>query len=459
MPKKYLPYDPDQCLLLPPNLNDWLPEDHLARFVNNILDDLDLSDITGYYEAESRGAPPYDPIMMVKVRMYADCLGTPSSRVIEKSLHENVGFRFLGAGNFPDFRTISDFRKIHHEALADLFHQVLTLCEVAGLVKMGTVAIDGTKVKANASIDKNYTLKTLTEKEERYKEIARKIIEEGIKIDEEEDRVFGLDNDGWRLPKDALERVKRAKEELERRKREELEEYERMLEERKRKEEETGEKIRGRKPKHPQDKKQQSASGKPKEPVANTTDPDSGIMKTRKGFIQGYNPQISVDTETQIILATELTPDHNDLNQLAPMLEQTIKNTGRIPNNGTADAGYDNEEQIDLFKDKINLYIPTQKDWKQRKAMREQQPPRGRIPKHLSKRGRRERKLLTKKGKKIYKKRGSSVEAVIGQIKSAMGLDKLLLRGKKKGNSEWKMYCTAHNLLKLWRNSIKTVGC
>ena len=458
MPKKYLPYDPDQCLLLPPNLNDWLPQDHLARFVNDVVDNLDISDITSYYEEELRGAPPYDPLMMVKIRMYADCVGTPSSRVIEKSTHENIGFRFLGAGNFPDFRTISDFRKIHHEPLADLFQQVLTLCELAGLVKMGTVAIDGTKIKANASMDKNYTLETLTKKEERYKEIARKILEEGIRTDEEEDCIFGPDNNGWSMPKDALERVKRAKDELERRKKEELEKYERMMEKRRKKEKETGKKIKGRKPKHPVDKKK-SKDGKQKEPTANTTDPDSRIMKTRKGFIQGYNPQIAVDTDTQIILATDLTQDHNDLHQLAPMLEQTIENTGKIPNNAIADAGYDNEEQIGLFDKKIDLYIPTQKDWKQRKALREKSSPRGRIPKNLSKRERRERKLLTKKGKKIYMKRGGSVEPVIGQIKSAMGLDRLLLRGKEKGNSEWKMYCTAHNILKLWRNSMKITGC
>jgi transposase len=459
MPKKYLPYDPNQSLLLPPDLNDWLPEDHLARFIDEFVDNLDISEIMDYYEVESRGAPPYDPRMMVKIRMYADCVGTPSSRVIGKSMYENIGFRFLGANNFPDFRTISEFRKIHHESLADLFHQVLTLCELAGLVKMGTVAIDGTKIKANASMDKNYTLETLTKKEERYKEIARKIIEEGIQTDEEEDRIFGPENNGWSMPKDALERVKRAKEELERKKREELEEYKRLLEERQKKEEETSEKIKGRKPKHPKDKKQKSKDGKPKEPVANTTDLDSRIMKTRKGFIQGYNPQIAVDADTQVILATDLTQDHNDVHQLAPMLEQTIENTGKIPEHATADAGYDNEEQIGLFDENIDIYIPTQKDWKQRKAMRDQPPPKGRIPKHLSKRERRERKLLTKKGKKIYKKRGSSVEAVIGQIKSAMGLDKLLLRGKEKGNSEWKMYCTAHNILKLWRNLVKITGC
>jgi len=456
MSKKYLPYDPHQTLLLPPNLNDWLPEDHLARFIDKVVNGLDLSKIISYYEEESRGAPPYDPIMMVKVRMYADSVGRPSSRVIEKSMIDDVGFRFLGAGNFPDFRTISDFRKIHHEALADLFNQVLSLCELAGLVKMGTVAIDGVKVKANASIDKNYKLETLREKEGKYREIARKIIEEGMKTDDEEDRIFGPDNSGWRMPKDALERVIRAKEELERRKQDEIDEYKKKIEERKRKEEETGKNLRGRKPKDPENMTQNTGTCKEDEPTANTTDPDSRIMKTRQGFIQGYNGQMVVDTESQVIVAAELTQDHNDLRQLVPMLEQTIDNTEKKPKTATADAGYFNEEQIEQIEGNIDLYIPTQKSWKQRKAMREQPPPRGRIPRYLTRRERMERKLLTKKGKEIYKRRGSSVEPAIGQIKSARGLGRLLLRGIKKCKSEWKMYCIGHNILKLWRKSNKS---
>lgn len=459
MPKKYRRYDPAQCFLLPPNINDWIPEDHLARFIDDLVDGLDITAITSYYEGETRGAPPYDPRMMVKVRMYADCIGTTSSRAIEKAMHDNICFRFLGVGNFPDFRTISDFRKIHHDSLADLFSQVLTLCKLAGMVKMGTVAIDGTKVKANASMAKNYTLETLTEKEKRYKEIARQIIEEGIKVDEEEDRIYGRDNKGWGVPEDALERIQRAKEELERMKREEYDKYEELIQQRKQQEEETGKKVRGRKPKHPDDKSSKTKDGKQKKPVANTTDPDSRLMKTRNGFVQGYNGQIAVDGDSQVIVAVELTQDHNDLNQLAPMLQQTIENTGQIPKHATFDAGYDNQGQIDEFDDKIDIYVPTQKDWKQRKAMAEQPPPRGRIPKHMTKRQRRERKLLTKKGKQIYKKRGSSVEPVNGQIKSARGLNKLLMRGIDKCKSEWKMYCTAHNVLKLWRAMVKPVNC
>lgn len=455
MGKKYRFYNPKQTLIMPPDLNDWLSKDHLARFISDVVDEIDILPILEHYEVEMKGGPPYNPRMMVKVRMYADAIGMPSSRKIANGMYDDMGLRFLGVGNFPDFRTISDFRKIHHENLADLFLQVLELCKQAKLVKMGTVAIDGTKVKANASKDKNYTLETLKKKENELEKIARKIIEDGIRVDEEEDRIFGPDNKGYGIPDDAIERIRKAKKELEEKKRKEFEDYEQNQEERNRKEEETGKKLRGRKPKHPNQMQLDPKTGKKKEPKANITDPDSRLMKTRNGFIQGYNAQASVDADTHIILAAEVTQDCNDKHQLVPMLDKTIENTGIVPKHGTLDAGYDNEEQISQYRNRIDLYIPTQKDWKQRKAMREQPPPRGRIPKNLSNRERMERKLLTKKGKTIYKKRGSSVEAVFGNIKSAMGLDKLLLRGKGKCDSEWKMYCMAHNMLKLWRNKVK----
>ena len=459
MGKKYRFYDPKQTLIIPPNIDEWLSKDHLARFISDVVDEIDISPILDYYEVELKGGPPYDPRMMVKVRMYSDAIGIPSSRKIADGMYDDMGLRYMGAGNFPDFRTISDFRRIHHDNLAGLFLQVLELCKQAGLVKMGTVAIDGTKMKASASKDKNFTLETLKKKErEELERIARKIIEDGIKVDEEEDRIFGPDNKGYGMPEDAIERIRKAKRELEEKRRKELDDYEKNQEERRKKEEETGKKLRGRKPKHPNQMELDYQSGKKKRPTANTTDPDSRLMKTRNGYIQGYNAQASVDADTHIILAAEITQDCNDKHQLEPMLNKTMKNTGEVPKHGTFDAGYDNEDQISKFRDIIDLYIPTHKDWKQRKAMREQPPPRGRIPNNMSNRERMERKLLTKKGKKIYKKRCCSVEAVFGNIKSAMGLDKFLLRGTEKCDSEWKMYCTAFNLLKLWRTGFK-ISC
>ena len=218
MGKKYRFYDPNQELLIPPNIHDWLPEGHLAFFVDKLIDNADISSITDYYEQSDRGNPPYNPRMMTKILSYAYCIGMPSSRKIAKALYENVAFRVLGAGNFPDFRTISDFRKIHLGSLEELFSQVLNLCKEADLVKLGTVAIDGTKVKANASIDKNHCYETLKEKAERLRKIARDIFEEAEKVDEEEDRIYGRDwrgdelPEGFRTKKEQLERIRKAKE-------------------------------------------------------------------------------------------------------------------------------------------------------------------------------------------------------------------------------------------------------
>jgi len=389
---------------------------------------------------------------MTKILTYAYCIGMPSSRKINKALYEDVAFRVLAAGNFPDFRTISDFRKIHLKELEKLFTQVLDLCSEAGLVKLGTVAIDGAKIKANASIDRNHNHQKLTEKGEHLQRITHELFEQAEQTDTEEDRIYGKDNrgdelpDGFRTKQEQLERIRKAKTILEQRQQEKKQQYDQKKQERTEKEKKTGKQLRGRKLKQVKETPEDSA-------VANTTDPDSRIMKTRSGYIQGYNGQIAVDTSSQVIVAANLVQDQNDKQQLQPMMQQIQENTGRLPQRATLDAGYDNEEQIKPLWDNVDLYIPTQKDWKQRKAMKEQSSPKGRIPKKLSLRERMKRKLLTKKGKTIYKKRGSSVEPVNGQIKDSRGFDRLSLRGLQKGKSEWKFICTTHNILKLWRHT------
>lgn len=452
MGKTYRFYDPEQILLFPPNIREWLPEGHLAFFIDTLISHADISTITDYYEQSDRGNPPYDPRMMTKILTYAYCIGMPSSRKINKALYEDVAFRILAAGNFPDFRTISDYRKIHLNALEELFAHVLDLCSEAGLVKLGTVALDGTKVKANASIDRNYNHRKLTEKEEHLQKIAHDLFEKAEQIDTEEDRIYGKDRrgdelpDGFRTKTEQLERIRTAKTILEQRQQKKKNKYDRKKQERTETEKKTGKRMRGRKLKHVEERPEDSA-------VANTTDPDSRVMKTRTGYIQGYNGQIAVDTSSQVIVAADLVSDQNDKQQLQPMMQKIQENTGRLPHRATMDAGFDNEEQIRPFWDKVDLYIPTQKDWKQRKTMKETPPPRGRIPMNLPLRERMKRKLLTKKGKAIYKKRGSSVEPVNGQIKDIRGFDRLSLRGLQKGKSEWKFICTTHNILKLWRHT------
>lgn len=449
MAKKYRNYDPQQSFLLPPDIRDWIPDDHLAVFIDEVVDELDLSPIFEYYEKEERGNPPYHPILMTKILFYAYCIGMPSSRKIDKSMYEDVAFRYLGAGNFPNFRTISDFRKIHLNSLGDLFVQVLMLCNEAGLVELGTVALDGTKVKANASLEKTKKYETLCKEEEELEKMVRTMLEKAEKTDRKEDEIYGKDKRGDELPegfrdkKERLERIKEAKRRLEEEQKEKYDEYKDRMKERKEKEEKTGEKIRGRKPKEILEEPEDNAK-------ANTTDPDSRVMKTRKGFVQGYNGQIVVDCDSQVIIAHDIVQDHNDKHQQYPMMKKIDENIGISPKNTTMDAGYWDEERLQDISLYTELYVATEKDWKERKKMREKTSPRGRIPKDATYKERMERKLRTKKGKEIYKKRSISVEPVIGQIKNR-GLGKLLLRGLEKVKGEWTLINLSHNLLKLWK--------
>lgn len=449
MGKKYRFYNQRQTLLLPLNIQNWLPKGHLAVFISDMVDEMDLTQFFNYYEDEERGAPPYDPRMMTKILFYSYCVGVTASRKIEKKLCEDIAFRYLAAGNFPDFRTISDFRRIHIDTLEDLFVQVLLLCDAAGLVKLGTVSLDGMKVEANASLQKTKKYETLCKEEEQLRKIVREILEDAEQIDQEQDQLYGEDKRGDELPpgfqnkKERLMRIRKAKEQVERKQKQHFEEYQKNLGKRREKEKTQGKKLRGRKP-HPVLKK---PGGKLK---GNTTDPDSRIMKTRKGFIQGYNGQAMVDTDSQIIVAGDLVQDENDKHQQIPMVEKLREYLGQVPEKLTMDAGYWDEQRLQQLDDDIDLYVATDKDWKERKKMQDCPSPCGRIPKNLSYKERMERKLLTKKGKMIYQKRGCSVEPVFGQIQNR-GLGRLLLRGLRKAKGEWLLMCLSHNLLKLWK--------
>jgi len=451
MTKKYIPYDPYQTFLFPPNPREWLPDDHLALFIADVVRELDLSPIFSHYERSVAGAPPYHPTMMVAVLLYAYCRGTPSSRRIARAVVEDVGFRYLAAGNMPDFRTISDFRKTHLEALKGLFRQVLQLCRKAGLVKLGVVALDGTKVKASASLATNRSYEALCREERRLEEEIGEALTKGVEVDEKEDSRHGRDVRGDKLPpglrtrEKRLERLKKAKRELEREAKERAKVQEEKLKKRARREAETGRKLRGRKPREP------DPSVAP-EAKANTTDPESRIMKTSKGYIQGYNAQAVVDCKSCVIVAQAVVQEANDVHQLSPMMRQVVENTGEVPRVGTADAGYWSEAELQAVPPGIDPYVATRKSWKQRALLRELPPPRGRIPADATTRERMERKLLTKRGRVLYKMRTSTVEPVFGQIKVGRGLDNFLMRGMAKVEGEWSLFCTTHNLLKLYRN-------
>jgi transposase len=428
--KTFRSYEPNQIFLMPISMREWLPGDHLSYFISDVVDHLDLSAITERYAGEERGYPPYHPAMMVKVLLYAYCIGVASSRKIEKHLCEDIAFRVLAANNTPDFRTISDFRKDHLRALAGLFLQVLKLCQKAGLVKLGHVALDGTKIKANASKHKAMSYKRMQEEEKRLEAEVAELLKRAETVDEEEDRRYGKDKKGDELPKELafresrLKKIKEAKAALE-------------AEARLAAEKEPGE---GEEEVMPPDKAQR-----------NFTDPDSHIMPAPGGkhFIQAYNAQAAVDSANQVIVAAEVTNKPTDRGQSEPMMEVVKINTGQLPRQMSADAGYFSGDAVkNLTSLGIDVYMPPN-----RIGHRFTLPPapRGRIPKCLSIADRMRRKLRTKKGKERYGLRKELPEPVFGQIKQVRGFDQFLLRGSDKVSSEWKFICTGHNMLKLFK--------
>lgn len=451
--RTFRPYEPDQMFLMPPSLKEWLPEGHLAYFVMDVIGGLDLSGIFDKYGGPARGTVPYDPRMMVSVLVYGYSVGIVSSRRIARGLEEDVAFRVIAAGERPDFRTISDFRKEHLDALKGLFVQVLKLCKKAGLVKLGRVALDGTKIKANASKHKAMSYERLTKEEAKLKGEVEALLRQAGETDEREDAEYGRDKRGDELPEELayrgsrLRKILEAKEALEREAREAAEERKKEIEER-----EPQRDGRGRKPSEP------DPTPNPKS-QRNFTDPESRIMPSssdKGSFVQGYNCQAAVDGEHQVIVAEDVTQETNDKQQAVPMLEQVKENTGRKPKQALMDAGYYSQDNVEEgAKLAGELFIPPN-----RQKHGEQAPaaPRGRIPGSLSVADRMRRKLRTERGRDVYAKRKEIVEPVFGQIKQGRGFRQFLLRGLSKIKGEWSLICTTHNLLKLWRAARMTVG-
>lgn len=431
MSKTFRPYEPYQDFLMPATMREWLPSDHLAYFISDVVDQLDLSEIMERFVGEERGYPPYHPAMMVKVLLYAYCIGVSSSRKIAKRLEEDIAFRVLSANNTPDFRTISDFRKDHLRALAGLFLQVLKLCQKAGLVKLGHVTLDGTKIKANASKHKAMSYKRMKEEEARLEAEIAELMKKAAAVDEEEDHRYGKDKRGDELPKEMAFRESRLKK---------IREAKEALEEDAKREAEIAAASNKKHTRVPADKAQR-----------NFTDPESHIMPAPGGkhFVQAYNAQAAVDSTHQVIVAAEVTNKPTDRGQAEPMMEVVKTNTDQLPRQMSADAGYFSSDAVtNLTTIGIDVYMPPDKI-----GHRATLPyaPRGRIPKNLSIVDRMRRKLRTKKGKERYGLRKELPEPVFGQIKQARGFDQFLLRGSDKVSSEWKIICTGHNLLKLFR--------
>ncbi len=441
MARNFICGDRRQLFLLPPSVDQWVPKNHVVRFIWDIVHQMDLTPFYNVYSKE--GGPPYDPGMMLSVLIYAYCQGRRSSRKIAKACMEELPYRWLTANTNPDHCAIARFRARHEKHMKQVFTEVLSLCAETGLVRVGNVFLDGTKVKANASLSANKTLDQL-----------RKEVDEMIKEAKAQDEAEDKEPTSDELPKELedptsrLARLKEAKARLEAKAKEEREEQEEKIRARQEEEKATGRKKGGRKPKSPDE-------AVDKDRKANVTDPDSRIMKTRQGYVQGYNSQ-AVATQDQIILAAQVTQEENDLYQLEPMIKaanQSIAEAGieNKINTCTADTGYWRDdlpvEQIE--KDGPELLIAIQKDCKQRND--KEDCPCGRIPQDITSRERMARKLKTKRGKAIYRLRGQTIEPVFGQIKEGLGLRGFLRRGLEAVQSEWELICACHNLMKVFR--------
>lgn len=454
--KTFRAYDPDQVLLMAPVLQEWIPEGDLAHFVSDLVESgtLDLCAIYGSYE-EERGYPPYDPRLMVKLLVYGYANGLMSSRKLERASYRDVAVRMLCADQHPDYRSVARFRKRHLDALGELFVQALRLCKEAKLVGLGSLALDGTKLRANASRHKAMSYERMVKKEQQLEaEIAEirqnvnALLREAEQADAEEDERFGADSRGDELPEELrrrearLAKIREAKEALERQAREA----------------ETARRVeleaQGKKPRSPRDGRDPFA---PK-PTAqrNFTDPQSKIMKTSDGsYHQCYNGQAIVDSICQVIVSAELSDQAADQRQLQPAVEQLGENLqaidAKLPEGAvlTADGGYFSEENVETATEHgLDPYIATGR-------FKHDEPsppaPRGPIPTDATTKQRMARKTRTKKGRKIYSRRKAIVEPVFGQIGTVQDGRRVLIRGKPAARAQWRFTCAIHNLLKLYR--------
>ena len=469
---------------------DWLPEGHLAYFILDVVKQLDLSPIESKIQAKDpRGTRPYSPSMMVALLIYGYCLGLRSSRKIERATHEDIAFRVLAGGQHPDHTRISEFRRTHLEAFKALFTQVLQLCQKAGLVKLGRVAVDGTKVQANASKHKAMSYQRMKELEPRLEQEIDELLKQAEQLDAEEDARFGPGQREEDLPQELqrrqtrLERLRQAKAELEaearqsraaalrdqaRRARESAQHTDhervrkghltrarRLMEEAKQLDgvdgddspppgsgasgELPGHRVRTRPDGTPHPKAQR-----------NFTDPDSRLMESAGTFLQAYNCQAAVDGSGQIILAEDITNQCPDNANLDPMLQQVEANCGAVPEKATADAGYwrpDVAEACSQLGTEVFVATERRRHWDRDDTLSEGEPPEG-----LSALEAMRWKLRTKEGRQVYSERKTIVEPVFGQMKEAQGFRRFLLRGVEKARAEWSLQCLTHNLLKLFRS-------
>jgi transposase len=445
MSKKFRPWDPEQSYLFAPSPRDWLPQSHLVYFLLDVVAQMDLSAIFRPYQAEQRGQPPFHPRMMVTLLLYGYATGTFSSRRLMARCETDIACRVIVGEDIPDFRTISDFRKLHLTALEGLFVEVLKLCAKAGLVKVGRIALDGSKVKANASRHKAMSYDYMLKEEQRLRQEVADLLAQAEGTDDEEDRSYGRSRRGDELPAELARRQERLKK---------IREAKAALEEEAREEARAAEAQRQQQGKPPSGQDPEQARPDPKAQY-NFTDPESQIMKaSNKGWDQCGNAQVAVN-EYQIIVAADVTNEANDKQQVKPMIEQVQQHVAAAGvtekvKEAVADSGFYSEANVEYLEGEgIDPFIATE-----RLKHHEQIPPapRGRCPQHLTAKQRMARKLRTKRGRERYARRKAMVEPVFGQVKHGRGFRQFLLRGLKQMRGEWRLVGLTHNLLKLWRH-------
>ena len=439
MSKTFRAWRLDELLLLPPSVQDFVPEDHLSRFVVSLVrESLDLRAIYAAYSGE-KGQPPYDPTMMVALLLYSYAVGLYSSRRIARACTERTDFLMIVALDAPDFRTISEFRRRHLAALSELFAQVLRLAERAGLVKLGHVALDGTKIKANASKHKAMSYERMKKREAELAAEVGRWLDAAEAADAEEDRLYG-EARGDEMPdwvadqRKRLAKIAEAKAALEAEAKAAAEEETRRRAAAEEKRIAEGRKKNGKTPAPPKAEPDGKAQ-------RNFTDPQSRILKTGDGFIQGYNAQAAVDAKAQIVVAYGLTPGQSDQDQLVPLLDAIADGLGRAPKEVSADSGYCSEANLAALAARgIAGYLAVGRAKHAADAKRKIAGPLTQaMQRKLKRAGRRSR----------YRLRKQLPEPVFGQIKQARGFRQFLLRGVEKVSGEWAMICTAHNILKL----------
>ena len=427
-------YAPEQSLLLPPDVREWLPEGHLAHHISDLVDGLDLTAFYAPYEGDGRRNAPYEPRMMVKVLLYAYATGVFSSRVIAKKLEEDVAFRVLAAGNFPQHRTICEFRRRHLEDFQELFVEVVGLARELGLVRFGKLSVDGTKLRANASKRKAMSYGRMQEEERRLAGEIDALLRSADETDMAEDGRLGSEVRGDELPaelrrrEDRLAAIRAAKARLEAAAR-------------------AADDARGRRPGQDRNPKggppYKRGYGEPDgKAQSNFTDPESGIMKTSsEGFQQCYNAQAAVDGEHQLVVATDVTANASDQGELPVLLDTVQETHAAQPETVLADAGYCNERDLaDLEKRGVDGYVATGREGKQAVARDLGEHPAT---------GRMVEKLATPAGRAVYAERKWLSEAPYGWVKQVLGFRRFSLRGVVNVRGEWDLVCLALNARRL----------